>query len=41
MADTGVAAMQAGRNFIGMERDPNYTQIALDRIKAAWESEAE
>lgn len=32
---TGVAAMRSGRHFIGMERDPDYMQIALDRISDA------
>lgn len=32
---TGVAAVQAGRNFIGIERDPEYYRIAVDRINAA------
>jgi site-specific DNA-methyltransferase (adenine-specific)/modification methylase len=32
---TGVAAIQLGRKFIGIERDPNYFAIAVDRIKRA------
>lgn len=32
---TGVAAKKLGRNFIGIELDPNYFQIAKDRIDAA------
>lgn len=32
---TGVAAVQAGRSFIGIERDPEYYRIAVDRINAA------
>lgn len=32
---TGVAAMNAGRKFIGIERDETYFQIASDRISAA------
>ena len=32
---TGVACVNTGRNFIGIERDEKYFQIALDRINAA------
>tara|TARA_Y100001972_G_scaffold87255_1_gene106761 strand:- start:51 stop:794 length:744 start_codon:yes stop_codon:yes gene_type:complete len=32
---TGVAAKNTNRNFIGIEKDPNYFNIATDRIKAA------
>ena len=32
---TGVAAVQAGLNFIGIEREAAYVQIARDRIQAA------
>lgn len=32
---TGVACIKAGRSFIGIERDPDYFQIARTRIKAA------
>lgn len=32
---TGVAAMQSGRRFIGIERDEGYFQIACDRIEKA------
>jgi len=32
---TGVAAIQTGRRFIGMEMDPGYFTIAADRIAAA------
>jgi len=32
---TGVAAIQTGRSFIGMEMDPGYFTIAADRITAA------
>jgi len=32
---TGVACVNTGRNFIGIERDAKYFQIALDRINAA------
>lgn len=32
---TGVAAIQTGRNFIGIEKDPDYYKIAVDRIKDA------
>jgi site-specific DNA-methyltransferase (adenine-specific) len=32
---TGVACVNTNRHFIGIERDPNYFQIAKDRIQAA------
>lgn len=32
---TGVAAMNLGRTFIGIEREPKYFDIACQRIKAA------
>lgn len=32
---TGVAALQTGRNFIGIERDPAYFDIACRRIEQA------
>lgn len=32
---TGKMAVQLGRNFIGIERDPTYFQIAKDRISKA------
>ena len=32
---TGVACVQTGRNFIGIEIDPNYYAIAEKRIKEA------
>lgn len=32
---TGVAAVQMGRNFIGIERDPKYFAIMCDRIEKA------
>ena len=32
---TGVACVNTGRRFIGMERDPDYFRIAADRISAA------
>ena len=32
---TGVACVNTGRRFIGIERDDKYFQIALDRINAA------
>jgi site-specific DNA-methyltransferase (adenine-specific) len=33
-ATTGIAAMRAGRRFVGIERDPEYFRIACDRLKA-------
>ena len=35
---TGVAAMNTGRKFIGIERDPKYFAIASDRIRVAYET---
>jgi site-specific DNA-methyltransferase (adenine-specific) len=35
---TGVACANTGRNFIGIERDPGYFEIARKRIEAAHES---
>jgi DNA modification methylase len=32
---TGVACLNTGRNFIGIERDPEYFEIAKNRINAA------
>ena len=32
---TGVACMNLGRTFIGIEREPKYFDIACERIKAA------
>ena len=32
---TGVACMNMGRKFIGIERDADYFKIAQDRINAA------
>lgn len=32
---TGVAAIQMGKKFIGIERDPKYFEIAFNRIKQA------
>lgn len=33
---TGVAAIMAGRNFVGIERDPVYFEHACRRIAQAW-----
>lgn len=33
---TGVAAIQSGRAFVGIERDPRYFDIACRRISEAW-----
>jgi site-specific DNA-methyltransferase (adenine-specific) len=33
---TGVAALQTGRRFIGIERDPTYFAIAQERISKVW-----
>ena len=32
---TGVACVNTNRNFIGIEKDDNYFNIASDRIKQA------
>jgi site-specific DNA-methyltransferase (adenine-specific) len=32
---TGIAALRTGRDFIGIERDPAYFELACDRLKAA------
>jgi site-specific DNA-methyltransferase (adenine-specific)/modification methylase len=32
---TGVAAVQSGRKFIGVEREPRYFEIAVRRIEDA------
>jgi site-specific DNA-methyltransferase (adenine-specific)/modification methylase len=37
---TGVAAIQAGRTFIGIERDPKYFDIACRRIEDAQRQES-
>ncbi|MDF2434744.1 MAG: hypothetical protein JWP44_4375 [Mucilaginibacter sp.] len=37
---TGVAAIQAGRTFIGIEREPKYFEIACRRIEDAQRQEA-
>lgn len=30
---TAIAAIRTGRNFIGIEKDPEYVQIARDRVE--------
>jgi DNA modification methylase len=35
---TGVAALEAGMRFFGIEREPDYVSISLARIKRAAES---
>lgn len=32
---TGVAAVNTGRNFIGIEQEPKYFEIAKERIQQA------
>lgn len=34
---TGVACIQTDRQFIGIEREPKYFDIACDRIQRAWD----
>jgi site-specific DNA-methyltransferase (adenine-specific)/modification methylase len=36
---TGVAAIQMGRKFIGIEREPKYFEIACKRIEQATKQE--
>ena len=36
IASTGVACVNQGRSFIGVERDPGYFEIGLKRIEAAY-----
>ena len=38
---TGVACINAGRKFIGIEIDPHYCDIAIKRIQAAERGETE
>lgn len=38
---TGVAAIQTGRRFVGIEREPGYFDTAVDRIKEALRQERE
>ena len=38
---TGVACINTGRNFIGMELDEKYFEIARSRIKEAWNRRVE
>lgn len=33
---TGVAAVQMGRTFFGIERDPAYFKLACERIEQAY-----
>jgi DNA modification methylase len=35
---TGVAAVLAGKSFVGIEQDPVYFEFACNRIRAAWQS---
>jgi site-specific DNA-methyltransferase (adenine-specific) len=32
---TGVACVESGREFLGIEKDPHYFQVAQSRIAAA------
>lgn len=34
---TGVAAIKTGKQFIGVEREPKYFDIAVSRIRRAWQ----
>ncbi len=33
-ATTGLAALRLGRKFIGIERDPAYFDLSVDRLRA-------
>ncbi|WP_179504384.1 MULTISPECIES: DNA methyltransferase [unclassified Sphingomonas] len=35
---TGVAALRAGKQFVGIEKNPTHFQTAVDRITATWHS---
>jgi site-specific DNA-methyltransferase (adenine-specific) len=35
---TGVACIRTGRQFIGIEKDPHYFQVAKERLQHATES---
>ena len=35
-ASTGVAALQTGRRFVGVEIDPGHFEVACQRIETAW-----
>lgn len=37
---TGVACVRSGRPFVGIEKDPDYFAVAIQRIKAAYSQEA-
>ena len=37
---TGVAAMLAGKRFVGIEQDPVYFEYACQRIEQAWKTQA-
>ena len=37
---TGVAAIKAGKRFIGIEQDPVYFEYAKQRIEKAWKERA-
>lgn len=37
---TGVAALQAGRRFVGIEKDPEFFKIAVRRIQQAYDQRA-
>jgi len=32
---TGIACVNTGRNFIGIEQDPKYYELAVERVKEA------
>lgn len=36
---TGIACVKLGRRFIGIEKDPEYFAIAVERIRKAWQEE--
>lgn len=34
---TGVACINTGRSFIGIEKEPKYFEVACNRIRRAWQ----
>lgn len=39
VGSTGVACLRTGRRFIGIEIDPEYCDIAADRLQKEWQSQ--
>jgi site-specific DNA-methyltransferase (adenine-specific) len=34
---TGVAAIKAGKQFVGIEKDERWFNVAVERVTAAWD----